>query len=232
MGLALRAHLADISGISLQAELEQGENVSSFIASQPDIVVDLSVGPAVDSHGPQIVEAQIPYIIGATGIDPETVDKMASLARSSNTAVLLVPNFSLAANLMVRFAAQAATLMDSPVITERHHEHKADAPSGTAVFTASRIADTLGEGKPQSASYTENVAGVMGGQVQGVAVHSIRSAGFLAEQEVCFSLPGETLCIEHKSIDRRCFMPGIIYAIRNIHRVSGLLVGLDTLLEL
>lgn len=230
--MALREHLAGVSGITLHAELEQGEDVGGFVASQPDVVVDLSVGTGVDAHGPQIVEAKIPYIIGATGVDPQTVDKMASLARRLSTPVLLVPNFSLAANLMVRFAAQAATLMDSPVITERHHEKKADAPSGTAVFTASRIADAQDEGQPQSAGYTESVAGVMGGRVQGVAVHSIRSAGFLAEQEVCFSLPGETLCIEHKSIDRRCFMPGIIFAIRNIHRVSGLLVGLDTLLEL
>ncbi len=232
MGKALREHLAGVNDVILACELEQSGDKSAFIANAPGVVVDLSVGAAVDTHGMQIVEAGIPYIIGATGVGSETIDLMANLARSSNTPVLLVPNFSLGANLAIRFAAQAAALMDSPVITERHHDKKADAPSGTAIFTAWRIADARNDEQPKSTSYTESVAGVMGGRVQGVPVHSIRGAGYLAEQEVRFCLPGESISIEHKSIDRRCFMPGIVYAIRNISRVSGLQVGLDTILEL
>ena len=228
MGLALRGHLAESSDISWHAELVRGGGLAPFIACQPEVVVDLSTGPAVDAHGPQIVAAKIPYIIGATGLSQNTLDKLASLASSSNTPVLVVPNFSLAASLMLRFAAQAAALMDSPVIIERHHEKKVDAPSGTAVFTAQRIANAQGTPKPPTTGYHENAAGLE----QGVAIHSIRGAGYLAEQEVSFSLPGESLSIEHKSIDRRCFMPGIIYAIRNIQRVAGLQVGLDTILEL
>jgi 4-hydroxy-tetrahydrodipicolinate reductase len=59
----------------------------------------------------------------------------------------------------------------------------------------------------------------------------VRGAGYLAEQEVRLCLPGEILCIEHRSLDRRCFMSGIVYAVRNIGWVQGLQVGLETILE-
>lgn len=237
MGTALREHLAGVDDIALAGELSSGGSVAELLAAAPDVVVDLSKGPGVDSHGPAIVKASVPYIVGATGYRPETLELLTGLADAADSAVLIAPNFSLGANLMVRFAAQAARLMDSPAITERHHRGKADAPSGTALFTAQRIAAAradqgrAGEG-PSVKSMPEGLPGVRGGMVDGVAVHSLRGDGYLAEQEVRFSLPGESLLIEHRSIDRRCFMPGMIYAVRNISRVRGLVIGLDALLEL
>ena len=65
-----------------------------------------------------------------------------------------------------------------------------------------------------------------------MGLHSIRGEGYLAEQSVAYSLPGETLEITHRTIDRRCFMEGITFAIRNINRIKGLRTGLDTLMEL
>jgi len=232
MGKSLREHLTSVNDIHVHSELEAGGSVPAFVASRPDVVVDLSVGASVDIHGLEIVKANIPYIIGATGVGSNTLDMMAGLAEDSNTPVLLVPNFSLGANLMICFAAKAAALMEFPVITERHHEKKADAPSGTALFTAKRITEAVAGEKPQATEYAENIEGVMGGHVNGVALHSIRGSGYLAEQEVCFSLPGESLSIEHRSIDRKCFMSGIVYAIRNINKATGLSIGLDTILEI
>jgi 4-hydroxy-tetrahydrodipicolinate reductase len=146
--------------------------------------------------------------------------------------VLIVPNFSLGASLMVHFAGQAARLMEHASITERHHAGKADAPSGTARFTAQRIAAAReGGAAPPAREYHEQLPGVMGGAEAGIPIHSLRGAGYLAEQEVRFCLPGESLLIEHRSLDRSCFMPGIVYAIRNISRVRGLQIGLDTILE-
>jgi 4-hydroxy-tetrahydrodipicolinate reductase len=175
--------------------------------------------------------SSIPYIVGATGYSPATLVRLGELAGRTGTAVLIVPNFSLGANLMIKFAAAAARLMHTPVITERHHAGKADAPSGTALFTAQRIAEALGGDAARPRAYDETVPGVLGGSEHGVAIHSLRGEGYLAEQEVRLSLPGESLTIEHRSIDRRCFMPGIVYAIRNISKVRGLQIGLDTILE-
>ncbi len=239
MGTALAAYLESLDDIRLHATLEIGEQCGPFIATGCDVVLDLSVGAAVEVNGPQIVESALPYIVGATGYRSETVPQLRELAQRSGSAVLLVPNFSLGANLMITAAAAAARFMDYPVITERHHDAKLDAPSGTARYTAQRMdaaRPPAGSDAPRSSTadaYAEQLGGVMGGRAEGgIAIHSVRGSGVLAEQQVSFCLPGESLTIEHRSIDRRCFMPGIVYAIRNIGRVQGLQIGLDSILEL
>jgi len=253
MGTALRGHLASAPDIELAAEHTRHTDLQEFLRHELDVVVDLSKGEGVDTHGPAVVKRGIPYIVGATGYKPVTIELLTGLSDAADSPVLIVPNFSLGANLMLRFAAQAARLMEAPVITERHHMGKADAPSGTALFTAQRIVEARGgvldggagvpagqkagtETRPTKSStagsFTESLDHVLGGALGGVAIHSLRGDGYLAEQQVAFTLPGESLSIEHRSIDRRCFMSGIIYAIRNISRVRGLVIGLDAILEL
>lgn len=237
MGQAFLATLEASADLRLHCSLEQGSPVEDFVAARPDVAVDLSLGHAVDAHGVAIVEAGIPYVIGATGYGTVTVEALRKASAASGSPVLIVPNFSLGANLMIRFAAAASRFMAAPVITERHHTGKADAPSGTAVFTAQRINEARQGTEPQgrdstAAEFREALSGVLGAQRDGVAIHSVRGDGYLAEQQVLLSLPGESLCIEHRSIDRRCFMPGIVYAVRNIGRVSGLQIGLDTILDI
>ena len=248
MGLALLDALEKVDDIVLEAQHTSQGDLGEFLGHELDAVVDLSTGPGVDAHGPAIVKRGIPYIIGATGYSAGTVELLTGLADAADSPVLIVPNFSLGANLMIRFAAQAARLMEAPVVTERHHMGKADAPSGTALFTANRIAESVAQtplsansdGRQEylahrastSAHFSESHPGVLGHDHHGVAIHSLRGDGYLAEQAVQLTLPGESLTIEHRSIDRRCFMSGIIYAVRNIGRVRGLVVGLDAILEL
>jgi 4-hydroxy-tetrahydrodipicolinate reductase len=237
MGTALREHLEGIDDIVLAATLDSDGDAKEFLAADLSVVVDLSRGHVVDAIGPQVVKASIPYIVGATGYRPETIELLTGLSDAADSPVLIVPNFSLGANLMIRFAELAARYMDSPVVTERHHLGKADAPSGTALFTAERIeaarhgSNDLAQVRSSTADhFSESLEGVLGAPLGGVAIHSIRGSGYLAEQSVQFSLPGESLTVEHRSIDRRCFMPGIIFAIRNVSKVRGLQVGLDTIL--
>ena len=231
MGKALAAHLETVEGIECTARLEAGGSIEDFLAAKPDVAVDLSLGRAVADNGAVVVGAGIPYIVGATGTARSVLDKLAELAAENNTPVLIVPNFSIGANLMIKFAVSAAKLMDYPVITERHHEQKLDAPSGTAKFTAGRMSEVRILDDHAEKHFGEVADGALGARFHGIPVHSIRGSGYLAEQEVRFTLPGEVLSIEHSSSDRNCFMPGIVYAIRNIHKVSGLAIGLDTILD-
>ncbi|MCC7478186.1 4-hydroxy-tetrahydrodipicolinate reductase [bacterium] len=236
MGQACEAALLAAPDMHLEGSLGRDGDVFAFLSETLDVVVDLSLGHAVDQHGEQVVRAGKPYIVGATGYSSATLEALRAASAASGSPVLIVPNFSLGANLMIKFAAAASRLMAAPVITERHHTGKADAPSGTAVFTAQRIAQArAGAERPgfdsSAMHYKEALSGVLGADLDGVAIHSVRGDGYLAEQEVLLSLPGESLRIEHRSIDRRCFMPGILYAIRNIQRVNGLQIGLDTILD-
>ena len=146
-----------------------------------------------------------------------------------------MPNFSVGAILMMRFAEQAARFFPSAEVIELHHAAKADAPSGTALRTASMIGAAraqAGLGPPPDATVSE-IPGARGATVDEVHVHSVRVAGLVAHQEVLFGGPGETLTIRHDSLDRVSFMPGVLLAVRNIGLLpEGLTVGLEGLLGL
>ena len=68
--------------------------------------------------------------------------------------------------------------------------------------------------------------------MDGVAIHSLRLPGFMAGQEVIFSGAGETLSLRHNIISRDCFLPGVILAIKEVTKHTGLIYGLDALLKL
>jgi 4-hydroxy-tetrahydrodipicolinate reductase len=137
--------------------------------------------------------------------------------------------------LMMRFAAQAARFFVSAEVIELHHAGKADAPSGTALRTASIIAAAragAGLGPPPDATASAR-PGARGAVVDDVHVHSVRVAGLVAHQEVLFGGTGETLTIRHDSLDRASFMPGMLLAVRSIGSLPvGLTVGLESLLGL
>ena len=149
--------------------------------------------------------------------------------------MLIVPNFSVGAVLMMRFAAQAARFFESAEVIELHHANKMDAPSGTALRTAGLIGEArtkAGLGAPPDATKQE-LPGARGATVDDVRVHSVRVAGLVAHQEVLFGGHGETLTIRHDSLDRASFMPGVLLAIRGIAALPpGLTVGIEPLLGL
>ena len=132
---------------------------------------------------------------------------------------------------MARFAEIAAPFFDSAEIIELHHDTKVDAPSGTAVDTARRMAaaskDWLDD--PTTKVVAE---GARGGNVDGIPIHSVRMRGLVAPQEIMLGTTGQTLTIRHDTVDRSSFMPGVLLAIRKVGETPGLTVGLDQLLGL
>jgi 4-hydroxy-tetrahydrodipicolinate reductase len=158
------------------------------------------------------------------------------------------PNFTLGAVLMMTFAEKAARYFPDAEVIEFHHNGKKDAPSGTAITTALAIARARGEaaatglagyagtgaagGAPGKETELPGREGARGADVEGVPVHSVRSNGFFAHQEVIFGSSGETLTVRHDSIDRAAYMPGVLLAIREVGKRHGLIVGLERLLDL
>jgi 4-hydroxy-tetrahydrodipicolinate reductase len=148
--------------------------------------------------------------------------------------VLIAPNFSIGAILMMRFAAEAAPYFESVEIVELHHPDKVDAPSGTARRTAELVAaarEDAGLGPTPDA--TEScLEGARGADVAGIRVHGVRLRGLVAHQEVLFGGVGETLTLRHDSLDRASFMPGVVTAVRRVADRPGLTVGLEHALGL
>jgi 4-hydroxy-tetrahydrodipicolinate reductase len=202
-----------------------------------DVVVDFTHPGAVLDNLRWCAGKGLDTIVGTSGFDePRLAQVREWLAAAPSVRVLVVPNFSVGAVLMMRFAQQAARYFDSAEVIELHHAGKADAPSGTASRTAAVIAEArtaAGLGAPPDATVSalEGARGAtLGG---GVHVHSVRMAGLVAHQEVLFGGPGEVLTIRHDSLDRVSFMPGVLLAIRGIAGLpEGLTVGLDPLLGL
>ena len=187
----------------------------------------------------------VDIVVGATGITEEGLEEIARAleAGGGESNVIVAPNFALGAVLMQRFSEVAARLFPSVEIIELHHDGKVDAPSGTSLSTARRIARARAasydggsdpDAPPASAgpASTESVEGVRGGDVQGIPVHSVRLPGLVAHQEVIFGSEGETLTIRHDSTDRTSFVPGMLLAVKRVSTRPGLTVGLEPLLDL
>jgi 4-hydroxy-tetrahydrodipicolinate reductase len=172
-------------------------------------------------------------VVGTTGFTDELLNRLrAILADHDGVGVLIAPNFSIGAVLMMRFAEQAAAFYESAEIIELHHPGKADAPSGTAANTARRIAaarSAAALGAPPDATVQE-LPGARGAQVDGIRVHGLRLRGLVAHQEVLFGAEGETLTIRHDSLDRVSFMPGVLAAVRAVSARPGLTVGIEPIL--
>jgi 4-hydroxy-tetrahydrodipicolinate reductase len=205
-------------GIELSHEIEP-------LLQAPAVLIDLTRGEPAYQHACLALSKQIPVVIGATGLDPEQLAELEQLATRHDCGVLIAPNFSIGALLMINFAAQAARYFDWVEIIELHHEKKADAPSGTALKTAAVIA----EANQSLKSATPDFA-ARGQQVHGIPVHSIRLPGLLAHQEVLFGDQGQTLTLRHDTLDRSCFMPGLLLAIDKVRALKGLVYGLEKLL--
>jgi 4-hydroxy-tetrahydrodipicolinate reductase len=173
--------------------------------------------------------------VGTTGFDEQRLDVLRGwLADSPGTGVLIAPNFSIGAILMMRFAAAAAPFYESVEVVELHHPDKADAPSGTARRTAELIAAArrAAGSPPVPDATTTSLDGARGADVDGIRVHGLRIRGLVAHQEVILGGVGETLTIRHDSLDRASFTPGVLTGLRAIEAHPGLTVGLESFLDL
>lgn len=215
----------------LGGEMPCEGNLAAAIARiQPHVMVDFTHPSAVEDNIRTALASGVHCVVGTTGVAPETLVALADEA-PDGTCLFVAPNFAIGAVLMMRFAGQAARYLPHAEIVELHHDRKADAPSGTALRTASLIAAARTEAPSVVGRETEIASGARGALVDGVAVHSVRLPGLVAHQEVIFGGTGQTLSIRHDSIDRSSFMPGVVLAIREVVSRSGLIVGLEHFLE-
>lgn len=204
-------------------------------AEAAEVVVDFTTPDAVIGNLAWCLERGIHVVVGTSGFTPERLDRARELAALADpTGVLIASNFSIGAVLMMHFAEQAARFFESAEIIELHHPNKVDAPSGTALSTAGRIASAraaAGLGSVPDAT-TSDPDGARGATVDGIHVHGVRLRGLVAHQEVLFGTAGEVLTIRHDSFDRASFMPGVLAAVRAVGGRPGLTVGIESLLGL
>lgn len=217
--------------MQLVARLGRGDDLQGLSSAGATVAVEFSTPSSVAANVRACIDQGIHVVVGATGLGEDELKGISKAAHSADLGVLVAPNFALGAVLMMRFAAQAARFYDRAQIVERHHEKKLDAPSGTAARTARLMSEARG-GAFDGATGEQTVDGSLGGELDGIGIHSVRLPGSVAHQEVLFGAPGETLTIRHDSIDRTSFMPGVLHAIRKVSELRGAVVGLENILDL
>ena len=197
-----------------------------------EVAVDFTVLDAARENLEWCAEHGVHTVVGTTGFTADDIDALRKRFDEAEANALIAPNFAIGAVLMMRLAELAAPFFETAEVIELHHDNKADAPSGTAMMTARRMADSSSE---WAADPTKSVLaeGARGGVAPGgIRVHSLRLRGLVAHHEVLLGTTGQSLSIRHDSYDRTSFMPGVLLAIRGVRERPGLTVGLDALLDL
>ena len=210
--------------IKLYSSLQEGID-----ATKPDVIVDFTTPAIIFENAKTMLSQGIHVVIGTTGLSAEQRAELDSIGRAKGANCLVAPNFSLGAVMMMKTAAELAPYFPDVEIIELHHNHKYDAPSGTAVLTAKLINDAKTKANVQASEdlTRESLPGARGAKVDDVTIHSVRLPGYVAHQEVIFGGYDETLIIRHDSLSRLSFMPGVVLACKKIKNYPGLTYGLE-----
>lgn len=230
MGQETRKALLLEPELQLVGELGRADDLAMAIKNcQAQVVIDFTHPDTVFANALTIIEAGLHPVIGTTGLKSAQVIELTALCAKKKLGGIIAPNFSIGAVLMMRFAAEAARYFPDAEIIEYHHQDKKDSPSGTAIKTAEMIASKR-ERIPQLPAATEVIAGARGAAYQAIPIHAVRLAGLVANQQVIFGGRGETLTIQHNTINREAFMPGVILACKKVMHLDKLIYGLEHIL--
>jgi 4-hydroxy-tetrahydrodipicolinate reductase len=205
---------------------------SPLEANHPKVLLDFTIAEAAISAARIALKQGVNVVIGTSGLSEDNLKEIAQLAEANKVGAVVAPNFTIGAAVLLNAAKAAAKLFDYVEIIEMHHHEKVDAPSGTALATAKAMVQSRGKPFLYSKTKKETLNGTRGGEIDGVAIHSVRLPGFVASQEVVFGGQGQTLSFRHDTIGRECYMPGVIMATKEVVNRKGLVYGLDTLLNL
>ena len=211
------ASMAEEYGFSVVAGVDPtGSSYADFpvyrrfcdISEHADVLIDFSLPAALNDLGAYLENAHLPAVLCATGyreIEEAIIKKL-----SQTLPVFRSANMSLGVYVLKRLAKEAKALLpDFDIeIVEKHHNKKADAPSGTALalLDAVQSADTVpvfGRTK-QSPARAQNEIGV----------HAVRGGTVAGEHEVGFYGNHETLLLTHSAQSRAVFASGALKAAR------------------
>jgi 4-hydroxy-tetrahydrodipicolinate reductase len=234
VGAILAAALKSEPDIDYVGGVGRDDDLEAFLRQHaPQAFIDFTRPSAALRNALAAAAAGAAPIIGTTGLGAEAVDSIEAACLDRGIGGIVAPNFAVGAVLMMHLAEIAAPHFDAVEVIEMHHAAKLDAPSGTALSTARRLAARRKD-RPflHPVPEKQTLPGTRGGVEGGIAVHSVRLPGFVADQEVIFGLPGQTLTIAHRTTSREAYVPGVLIAIRKVTAEARFYRGLDELLGL
>lgn len=216
----------DIASPEMYHTIEAAHRVEDI-----DVIIDFTQPKSIFENAKYCLNNGIKIVIGTTGLSDEQIAELKKLSQGKNTGCLIAPNFSTGAVLMMMFAKQAAKYFDNAEIIELHHNQKKDAPSGTAIKTAAMMAEVKEDFAKNNCPETETIEGARGGNsYSNIHIHSVRMPGYIASQEVIFGSSGQIMTIRHDSMDRKCYMQGVLLAVKHVAEKNDFVYGLDNIM--
>ncbi len=235
-GAVARTHtgedIGEVIGIGAQEIPLTNSLGEALELGQPDVLVDFTTPSLVREHMELAIDAGVRPVVGTTGLTKAEMRELDERCRERGIGGIIAPNFAIGAVLMMVFAAKAAKYLPDVEIIEKHHDQKLDAPSGTALKTAELIFRERQEKKQGHPEEKEILEGARGGYRDGFRIHSVRLPGLVAHQEVLFGGPGQLLTLRHDSMNRESFMPGVKLAVEEVMKHTGLIYGLENVMDL
>ena len=196
-----------------------------------DVLVDFTQPKSIYENAKFCLNNGINIVIGTTGLKDEEIEFLKKLSTDNKTGCLIAPNFSTGAVLMMMFSQMAAKYFDNAEIIELHHNQKKDAPSGTAIKTALMMSQAKETFKKDNCPETETIEGSRGGtSYSDIQIHSVRMPGYIASHEVIFGSSGQIFKIRHDSMDRKCYMGGVLLAVKHVFDKKDFIYGLENIL--
>jgi 4-hydroxy-tetrahydrodipicolinate reductase len=231
-GRALGEVVRSIPSGTDEAALVIGSSLQDLRTARVDVAIEVTGPATVGGNLRWLLEQGIHAVVGATGLSADDLDAARALVAAGSTRAIIVPNFSIGAVLIERFAAEAARHLPHVEIIELHHDRKVDAPSGTALATAAAIARARGGEMPPPAGFDGPAvtAGARGTLQHGIPVHAVRLPGLLAHEEVLLGGEGQLVTLRHDTSDRTAFVAGALLACRRVADLKDLTIGLGALI--
>ena len=196
-----------------------------------DVLIDFTQPSSIFENAKFCLNNNISIVIGTTGLKDEQINELKNLAEANNLGCFIAPNFSTGAVLMMKFSQMASKYFDNAEIIELHHNQKKDAPSGTAVKTALMMSQENNDFTTGNCPEVETIEGARGGSsYNNIHIHSIRMPGYIASQEVLFGANGQILTIRHDSMNRECYMAGVLLATRYTNENKKFVYGLENIM--
>ena len=215
MGQALRQALAEVPGAQLVGAVDRqaADGITTDLDAAlvgADVMIDFSSPQSTVAHLQACAARGVSALIGTTGIGPE-VDAAANAA-AKRIPVLIAANTSLGVTLLVELVRAAARALPAEFdieITEAHHRHKKDAPSGTALALGRAAAAGRGQDLTPPAVGFDRQVPRPAGEI-GFAV--LRAGDIVGDHSVLFAGAGERITLGHQATDRMIFARGAVKA--------------------
>jgi 4-hydroxy-tetrahydrodipicolinate reductase len=234
-GIARRAAggtVGDALGVDCAAPVVA--TAAEAIARRPDVFVEYSKPEVALGNVLTALRAGAHVVVGASGLSDDDYARIDAAAREAGRGVLACGNFAITAVLLQKFAEMAVKWLPDVELVDYAKAAKADVPSGTVRELAGRLGAARGDARASAlpASQLRGPVETRGAAMSGIPVHAVRLPGYVLGVEAIFGAPDQRLHLRHEAgAGADIYVAGALLAIRRVSRLTGVVRGLDRVMD-